>query len=82
MPTLRVENVPEDLYESLRERARANRRSISAETISLLENTLPGAEELQRSAAFYQRIQRLSARKGAVSPGPSAEELVRPDRTR
>ena len=51
MATLYVENIPEDLYESLRERARANRRSISAETIFPLERALPTAAELRRRSA-------------------------------
>ena len=48
MATLYVENVPEELYESLRQRAHSNRRSISAETILLLERMLPTAAELRR----------------------------------
>lgn len=82
MPTLYVENVPEQLYESLRARARSNRRSISAETLSLLEQALPTARELRHRMAFYQRIQRLRPRKAATSPGPSAEDLLREDRQR
>jgi plasmid stability protein len=82
MATLYVENVPEELYESLRERARSNRRSISAETIVLLERVLPTATELRRRSAIYRRIQRLSNRPGAVAPGPSTEQLLREDRDR
>lgn len=82
MATLYVENVPEDLYESLRTRARSNRRSISAETLSLLEQLLPTATEVRRRAAFYQRIQRLRSRKTTTIPGPSAEEVLREDRER
>jgi plasmid stability protein len=33
MATLYVENVPDDLYEALRNRARSQRRSIAAEVI-------------------------------------------------
>ena len=82
MARLYVENVPEELYESLRTRARSNRRSISAETLSLLEQVLPTATEVRRRAAFYQRIQRLRLRKTTTRPGPSAEELLREDRER
>jgi plasmid stability protein len=82
MATLYVENVPEELYESLRERARSNRRSISAETILLLERVLPTATELRHRSAIYRRIQRLSSRPGAVAPGPSTEQLLREDRDR
>ena len=82
MATLYVENVPEDLYKSLRERARSNRRSISAETIFLLERALPTAAELRRRSAIYRRVQRLAMRPGAVAPGPSTEQLLREDRDR
>jgi plasmid stability protein len=82
MATLYVENVPEELYESLRTRARSNRRSISSETLSLLEQVLPTATEVRRRAAFYQRIQKLRSRKATTKPGPSAEELLREDRER
>ena len=41
MPTLYVENVPKDLYEALRARARKNRSSIAAEVIELLEQFVP-----------------------------------------
>jgi plasmid stability protein len=79
MPTLYVENVPPDLYSSLRARAKANRRSISAETLSLLEQVLPGAGELKRRAAFYERIKRLRSRSKALGAGPSSEDLLRED---
>jgi antitoxin FitA len=82
MATLYVENVPEELYESLRARARSNRRSISAETLSLLEQVLPTASEMRRRTAFYQRIQRLRAKKTRIGAGPSAEEMLREDRAR
>ena len=36
MATLYVENVPDEIYKALRKRARANRKSIAAEVISLL----------------------------------------------
>ena len=39
MATLHVEGVPDDLYEALRARARTHRRSIAAETVSILEET-------------------------------------------
>ncbi|HTR38968.1 MAG TPA: Arc family DNA-binding protein [Bryobacteraceae bacterium] len=82
MATLYVEKVPEELYQSLRERAQTNHRSIAAETISLLESVLPSPQELRRRAAFYQRIQRLTARMTAAAAGPSTEEMLREDRAR
>ncbi len=50
MSTLHVRNVPDALYEAIRRRAAEKERSISAETILLLERALdldrPGVREL------------------------------------
>jgi antitoxin FitA len=83
MATLYVENVPDDVYKALRKRARANRKSIAAEVISLLEQNIPTAAELKRRAEFYDRLAELRARP-PESPGPfpSAEEMIREDRER
>jgi plasmid stability protein len=83
MATLYVENVPHALYEALRKRARANRSSIAAEVISLLEANIPTAAELKRRQEFYDRLAELRARP-PLSPGrfPSAEEMIREDRER
>jgi len=40
MPTLVVENVPADIYESLKQRATAERRSLPEETLHLLTQML------------------------------------------
>ena len=48
MATLYVENVPDDIYKALRKRARANRKSIAAEVISLLQQFVPTEAELKR----------------------------------
>ena len=82
MATLYVESVPNDLYEALRERARSNRRSIAAETISILEQMVPTQAELRRRREFYQRIQRIWKRARRAAPGPSTEQLLREDRNR
>ncbi len=82
MATLYVESVPDDLYGALRERAKANRRSIAAETISLLEQMIPTRKELGRRAAFYRRVLKMRRRRFRAAPGPSTEELLREDRRR
>jgi len=83
MATLYVENVPDDLYEALRGRARARRRSIAAEVIALLEANLPTEEELKARAELFRRLERIR-RKKSPSPGPfpSTEQLQREDRAR
>jgi plasmid stability protein len=83
MATLYVENVPDEIYKALRKRAQANRKSIAAEVITLLEQNVPTEEELKKRREFYDRLAELRARP-ALSPGPfpSAEEMIREDRER
>jgi plasmid stability protein len=82
MATLYVENVPDDLYEALRQRARASRRSISAETVLILQQMVPTPAEQRRRAAFYRRVRRIRSQDRHAAPGPSVEELLRQDRRR
>ena len=83
MPTLYVENVPDDLYAALRKRARANRSSISAEVLSLLRSNVPTPKEIARRQEVFQRILRIQRRRtGSAGSFPSAEEMQREDRER
>ena len=83
MPTLYVENIPNDLYQALRKRARKNRKSIAAEIISLLERNVPTAKELQGRREFYKRMAELRAlQPESPGPFPTAEEMIREDRDR
>jgi plasmid stability protein len=83
MATLYVENVPDELYEALRERARRHRSSIAAEVIALLADNVPTAKELRRRKAAFAKALRLQSQQ-PVSEGPfeSTEEMVRQDRMR
>ena len=76
-----VENVPEDLYEALRERARKHRKSIAAEVLSLIEQNVPTAAELKRRQLAFRQI--LQIRKTTkLGDFPSAEQMQREDRDR
>lgn len=46
MATLNVKNLPDELYEKLRERARRQRRSVAQEVTQLLEDALKEPEKL------------------------------------
>jgi plasmid stability protein len=83
MPTLYVENVPKDLYQALRARARKNRSSIAAEVIALLKDNVPTPQELRRRKRAFEDLMRLQA-STAPGPGPfpSTEEMIREDRER
>jgi plasmid stability protein len=83
MATLYVENVPDNLYRALRARAQERHRSIAAEVLSLLEANIPTEEELRSRRAFYLKVRRMQKRKqpsGRIYP--SAEEMIRKDRSR
>ena len=81
MPTLYVENVPEELYSALRARAAANGKSITSEVLSLLQQNVPTRKELARRKQFLKLAIRLRAQRPRSS-GPPSEELQREDRMR
>jgi plasmid stability protein len=83
MATLYVENVPDDLYEALRSRAKARRRSIAAEVLALLEENVPTAKELKARHEWVRKLTRLREQQPASGRAfPSAEEMIREDRER
>jgi len=82
MPTLYVENVPRDLYEALRDRAKAQRRSISAEVLALLEDNVPTKKELKARQRASKKAQKIIIKR---LPGESyvpVVEMIREDRER
>jgi plasmid stability protein len=82
MATLYVENVADELYEALRDRARADHRSIAAEVISLLEQNILTQKELRARRKVMQRLGRLDAGERSEKQFPSTEEMLRHDRVR
>jgi len=83
MATLYVENIPDELYEALRGRARQHRNSIAAEVLSLLEENIPTPKELKARREFVRRLERMHSQP-PTSRGrfPSSEEMLREDRRR
>lgn len=83
MATLYVENVPDEVYESLRSYSQERRRSISAEVIRLLEEKFPTAKELERRREAFRRIDNLKfTRSENAEPLPDSLEMIREDRDR
>ena len=83
MPTLYVENIPKELYEALRGRARARHRSIAAEVLALLEESIPTERELKARQEFLRKLERLRLKKPLSSESfPPTEEMQRGDRAR
>jgi plasmid stability protein len=83
MATLYVENVPDDLYQALRDRAREHRKSITAEVLSLLAENVVTAAERRARQQFLKQAQRLrSHRSRSTGAFPTSEEMQREDRGR
>ena len=83
MPTLYVENVPEELYEAIRARAQENRKSITAEVLALLAANVATPAELARRRAFLKHAMEIrSKRPTSHGPFPSSEKMQREDRAR
>jgi len=83
MATLYVENVPNDLYEALRGRARQHRKSIAAEVVALLEENVITDSEQKAREQFLRQVKRFRSRRPPRrGPFPSSEELQREDRSR
>ncbi len=83
MPTLYVENVPKELYEALRRRARSRRRSIAAEVLALLEENVPTPQELKARQDLLRKLVRMRTKRTNFSRVfPSTEEMLREDRER
>lgn len=81
MAILHVRDIPEDLHKELRERARAEGRSLSAEVIAILERGLrqpPARPQSQILAGIAARHRYNPREKGA----PLSTELLRQDRGR
>jgi plasmid stability protein len=82
MPTLYVENVPEDLYEALRARAKSRRKSIAAEVIDLIAAQVPTRKEMARRRKILESFARIRAeRPPSPGPFPTVEEMLREDRS-
>ena len=80
MSILHVRNIPEDLYVRLKRRAENQRRSLSAEVITLLEWAI---QEAERSPAETLASLRQRRFYSPISAGaPESTQLLREDRDR
>jgi plasmid stability protein len=80
MAILHVRKVPDDLYERLRARAAAHRRSLSAEVIALLEQELGQPRRPVRE--LLNEIDRLRKQYPLPPGAPDVVDLLREDRAR
>lgn len=92
MPNLSIKNVPEDVVARLRERARANHRSLQGELLDLAcraaqpaDTALARNKRSPREPAGHKTIEqivaeRLERQPQPVADTPSAAELIRRER--
>ncbi len=80
MPILHVRNVPDELYVRLKERARSENRSLSAEIITLLEIAL---QERDRQRLDRELLASIRGRRWSPPEHtPDSVKLLREDRER
>ncbi len=80
MPTLHVRNVPETLYDRLRQRAQKRNRSLSAEVVVLLDFAMDESEDTQTD--LLDSIRRRRFFNPAAAAAPDSTTLLREDRER
>lgn len=76
VPTLHLRNVPPEVYEALAARAQQNGRSLNAEAVDVLRESLKrrSFEEVMRD------INEHAAKLGFDESWPKPEDLIREDR--
>ena len=80
MPTLHVRNVPDDLYEQIREQSQRANRSISAQVITLLQRAV-----INEGSSQHELLEKISRRRyfnPQAIKAPDSTALLREDRRR
>ncbi|MBL7163459.1 MAG: hypothetical protein ISS57_12710 [Anaerolineales bacterium] len=80
MPILHVRNVPEDLYDRIKQRAATRNRSISAQVITMLEYATE--QPIRSQSKILAGIQRRRFFHPAASGAPDSTTMLREDRSR
>lgn len=80
MAELHVRNLPADLHERLREQAKADGRSMSAEAVAILRQALLDDDRSPRQRSAIDRLREIQDRNRLSAHAPAAEQLVREDR--
>jgi len=75
MPTLQIRNLPQEVYERLKESAKNSRRSLTQEAIEILETALQNKVADERKARKRNIIEKI--RKNNVKTEIKIEEVVK-----
>jgi antitoxin FitA len=81
MPTLHVRNVPDELHDRIRTLASAQKRSLSAEVVKLLERDLQDEQVRASQQVLLTTIARRRSRRTSKQI-PDSVALLREDRNR
>jgi len=82
MATLYVENIPDELYEALRDQAKRNRTSIAAEVTLMLEENVVTAKQRKARQLWVKKLEQLHASLRGRGIEIAAEQLLREVRDR
>lgn len=77
MPALHVRDVPSDVLDALRERARSSGRSLNAELVALLSEE---ARRHRERGTLTRRLAEIADRVNLPPDAPRPEDLIREDR--
>ena len=77
VPTLYIRNLPPEVYERLKRRAKRHGRSVNAEALLIIEAV---AEREVRDAEITRRLEEISLRVDLPPDAPRPEDLIREDR--
>ena len=76
VPNLHIRNVPEEVYEALRARAKREGRSINAEALRILEEVAQ-RERGRRETPITDRLAQLAREINWPPDAPKPEDLIR-----
>jgi plasmid stability protein len=83
MPVVYVRGIPDKLYNRLKERAEKERRSLSAEVITLMDKALSGGDDVEQQMAVLERLTAIRRSTPPVIMGvDDSVTLIREDRDR
>lgn len=77
MPALHIRDVPTEVVDALRERARSSGRSLNAELVALLAEE---ARRFRERGTLTRRLAEIAARVNLPPDAPRPEDLIREDR--
>ncbi len=81
MPTIQIRDIPQDIYDKLVESAEKNRRSLTQEAVTILENVLVHEDSKTRKTNALKRLERMKHHFKGLSTDDIVA-IVREDRDR